>query len=219
MSRSALTARDRRTLILGAVCIGTLLLVSRGLPAWRGWVVESRAAAAEQCDEAARAEALARVFPAMRDSLAARNGRFLALAPRLLSGGSLNAASATLASLVSGAAADAGVTLGAVQLRTRGSPLPADTGRRGSVAGHAGTPRPAFVRVLVEGDVSGDIRGITRFLLALEQGPVRLVVRDFTITQSDAVGAPDRAEVLHATVAVEGLALAAAVQPADGRTR
>jgi hypothetical protein len=202
MSRLALSARDRRTLIIGAAGIGAVLLVARGLPAWRGWVAESRAAAVERSTEAARAEGVVWVLPTLRDSLAARDIRFLALAPELLSGGSVNAAGATLASLVSNAAADAGVKLGAVQLRSRDAP--ADSGRHG-----ARTPPPSFVRIRVEGDVTGDIHGITHFLLALERGPVRLVVRDLTITQSDAIGAPDRAEVLHATVAVEGLALAA----------
>lgn len=224
MSRSLLGARDRRTLILGAVSVGTLLLVSRGLPAWRRWVAESQAAAAEQRGEAARAQALVRTFPAMRDSLAARNGRFLALAPALLSSGSVNAASAALASLVSGAAADAGVSLGAVQFRTRESPPPADTARRGGGSGSAtrgGASRSAatFVRIRVESDVTGDIHGISRFVLALERGPVRLVVRDLTITQQDVVGAPDRAEVLHVTVAVEGLALAATAERPDPKGR
>jgi hypothetical protein len=195
MSRLALSGRDRRTLIIGAASIGTLLLAARGLPAWRAWVAASRTAAVERSAEAARAEGLVRVLPALRDSLAARNLRFLTLAPELVSGGSVNAAGAALASLVSNAAADAGVKLGAVQLRSRDVP--------------PGKPPPSFVRIRVEGDVTGDIHGITHFLLALERGPVRLVVRDLTITQSDAVGAPDHAEVLHATVAVEGLALAA----------
>jgi Type II secretion system (T2SS), protein M subtype b len=198
MSRlgSALSARDRRTLTVGVVAIGSLLIVSRGVPAWRTWVRETRAGAVEHIGDAARAEGVVRALPAMRDSLAARNARYLALAPTLVAGGSLNAASATLASLVSTAATASGVTLGAVQMRTKDAP------RRDSVAARA-----AFTRVRVESDVTGDIRGIARFLAALEGGPVRLVVRDLTITQSDAVGAPDRPEVLRATVAVEGLAL------------
>jgi Type II secretion system (T2SS), protein M subtype b len=193
---SALSARDRRTLIVGATAIGSLVLVSRGLPAWRTWVREARVAAVEQLGDATRAEGVVRAFPAMRDSLAARNARYLALAPTLVSGGSVNAASATLASLVSTAAAESGVALGAVQMRTK------DVPRRDSEAAHA-----VFTRVRVESDVTGDIRGIARFLATLEGGPVRLVVRDLTITQADAVGAPDRPEVLRAMVAVEGLAL------------
>lgn len=194
---SALSARDRRTLTVGVVAIGSLVLAARGIPAWRTWVRETRATAVEHLGDAARAEGVVRTFPAMRDSLAVRNARYLALAPTLVSGGSLNAASATLASLVSTAATESGVTLGAVQMRTKEA-----APRRDSVATHA-----AFARVRVESDVTGDIRGIARFLAALEGGPVHLVVRDLTITQSDAVGAPDRPEVLRATVAVEGLAL------------
>jgi len=198
MTRVAMSVRDRRTLVLGAVGIGSLLLVARGLPAWRAWVAEARAAAVEQGGEVAHAEGVVRALPAMRDSLAARNARYLALAPALLAGGSTNAAGATLASLVSTAAAESGVKLGAVQLRTREATSPA-----------------AFVRIRVEGDVTGDIHGISQFLSALERGPARLAVRDLTITQPDAVGAPARAEVLHATVAIEGLALAPRPAVAD----
>jgi Type II secretion system (T2SS), protein M subtype b len=201
MSRLTLGARDRRTLALGAMGIGSLLLVTRGLPAWRAWVTETRAAAAEQRATAARAEAVVQGAQAMGDSLVARNRRFLALAPTLLAGRTVNAAGATLASLVSGAAAEAGVTLGAVQLRSRDA-----------------VPSSTFTRIRVECDVTGDIRGVSRFLLALERGPVRLAVRDLTVTQSDAVGAPDRAEVLHATMAIEGLALAARPSPLDRTT-
>jgi Type II secretion system (T2SS), protein M subtype b len=207
MSRVTLSARDRRTLVLGAAGIATLVFVSRGVPAWRGWVTEARAAAVEQSGELVRAEALVRAFPSIRDSLAARNARYLALAPELLAGGSVNAAGATLASLVSTAAIDAGVKLGAVQLRSREAAV-ADSGR------HGGGSRPVFVCIRVEGDLTGDIHGISAFLLAIERGPVHLAVRDLSITQSDAVGAPDRAETLHATFAVEGLALA----PTAGNT-
>ena len=196
-----LSPRDRRTLTIGAIGIATLLLGSRGVPAWRGWIARSRAIAAEKSDEAERTERMVQALPILRDSLAARNVRFLRLAPELLSGGSVNAAGVTLASLLSGAATDAGVKLGAIQLRSRESPAVANVS-------HVGSAPPSFLRIRVESDVTGDIRGISQFLLILERGPIHLIVRDLTINQPDVVGAPGRAEVLHATVAVEGLALA-----------
>jgi hypothetical protein len=203
VSGMALSARDRRTAIIGVSVILATLVASRGVPSWRGWVREARAAAAEQVGAAARAASLVRGAGSLRDSLASRNARYLALAPTLLAGTSPAAAGATLASVVSGAAAESDVKLGAVQVHTVGRPAP--TARGGA---HAGAERaPAFWRIRAQGEMIGDIRGLTRFLVALEGGALRLKVRELTVTQTDPVGAADRPEVLRATVVVEGLAV------------
>jgi hypothetical protein len=183
--------RDRRTVLIGASVIGGLILLTRGVPAWRGWVSEGRAGAEEQVRAAASADGLVARARAARDSLAARNARYVALAPALVPGNTLAEASASLASLLSNAASGAGVKLGAVQLR----PV-ADTGARRT-----------FVRVGVRADVVGDIAGITTLLASLEHGPVRLRVRDITVTQPDAAGPGDRVEALHAELTIEGLAI------------
>ncbi|MBW3571949.1 MAG: hypothetical protein KY467_12670, partial [Gemmatimonadetes bacterium] len=112
-----LSERDRRTLVGGAIVIVALVLVSRGLPAWRRWDAQVRAAAAEMGTEAARAEQTVRLLPAMLDSLEARRGRFVEVGAGVLDGESAAASGAALASLVSGAAARAGVQLGSVQVR------------------------------------------------------------------------------------------------------
>jgi hypothetical protein len=187
-----ISERDRRTCLIGGVIVASLIALSKGIPAWRGWMAESQAGAAEQTRAAADADALVRRARALRDTLAARNSRYIALAPALVEGNTAAEASATLASLVSSAASAAGVKLGAVQLRP-----PADTG-----------DRSAFVRVSVHADVVGDIRGVTAMLAGLERGPVRLRVRALTATQSDVAGPPDHVEVLRADLTVEGLAMA-----------
>lgn len=187
-----ISSRDRRTLLIGASVIGSLIVLSKGVPAWRDWVAEARAGAVEQARAAADADALGAHARAMRDTLTARNARYVALAPALIAGNTAAEASATLASLVSSAASAAGVKLGAVQLRA-----PADTGAR-----------RAFVRVSVHADVVGDIRGVTAMLASLERGPVRLRVRDLTVTQPDAASPSDRVEALRAELTVEGLAMA-----------
>jgi hypothetical protein len=192
MTPLALSARDRRTLIVGASVIGSLIVLAKGVPAWREWVAEARAGATEQTRAAGEADALVAHSKTLHDTLVARNARYVALAPALVAGNTPAEASATLASLVSGAASAAGVKLGAVQLRQ-----PADTGAH-----------RAFVRVGVHADVIGDIRGVTALLASLEHGPVRLRVRDITVTQPDAAAPGDRVEALRADFTVEGLAMA-----------
>jgi hypothetical protein len=186
-----MSARDRRMLLVGGSVIASLIVLSKGVPAWHDWVANSRAGAVEQARAAADADVLVSHATATRDTVVARNARYVALAPALLSGNSPAEASATLASLLSSAASVAGVKLGAVQLRA-----PADTGARRT-----------FVRIGVHADVTGDIRGVTTLLANLEHGAVRLRVRDLTVTQPDAAAPGDRVEALRAELTVEGLAL------------
>jgi hypothetical protein len=187
-----ISSRDRLTLLVGVSVVASLVVLSKGVPAWRDWVAEARAGAIEQTRAATNADFALAQAKATRDTLVARNARYVALAPALVAGNTPAEASATLASLVSSAASVAGVKLGAVQLRAL-----ADTGAR-----------RAFVRIGVHADVVGDIAGVTALLSALEHGAVRLRVRDLTVTQPDAVAPGDRVEALRAELTVEGLAMA-----------
>lgn len=191
MNGLSLSARDRRTLLVGAIVVGTLLLVFRGIPAWRRWDAGTRSSAAELVDAAARARAESRALPAALDSIDARQKRLIALAPRVLDGKTPAAAGATLAGIVSGAAARAGVSIGSVQIQP-------DTASAG----------PMFVRVFVRGDATGDLPGITRMLALLEGGPELLDVREVSITQPDAGGPADRPESLRLEFTVDGIAVA-----------
>src|ERR671938_1894657 len=113
----------------------------------------------------------------------------LALAPALLSGDTPAAAGATLAGLVSGAAARASVRLGVLQVR-------ADS------LGHG-----TFTRIAVTGSATGDVQGVAELLSALEHGPTLLAVRALSVSQTDPAAPVDRMEVLHVDFAVEGLML------------
>ena len=113
-----MSARDRRALLAGVVSIASLVAVSRVFPSWRSWRQSAYEKATAANTELARAQSLLSVSHAIDDSLAARNDRFLSLAPALLGGKSPAAAGATLAGIVSGAAATSGVRLGAVQIRS-----------------------------------------------------------------------------------------------------
>ena len=182
--------RDRRTLVTGAGIIVALVLLSRGLPAWRRWDADTRASAAEMATEAARAEATVRLLPASLDSLQARRERYVTLGRGVLDGESTAAAGASLASLVSGAAARAGVQIGSVQVR------PDSAG--------AGT----FMRIAVQADGTGDLGAITRMLGMLEGGRELLAIRQLSLTQPNPGGPAEQPEALRMDIVVEGLALA-----------
>jgi hypothetical protein len=184
-----LSPRDRRTLVVGAAVVAALVLLARGLPAWRRWDADARASAAEMAGEAERAERGARQLPAALDSLQARRTRFVALGSAALDGGSPAAAGASLAGLVSSAAMRAGVRMGSVQVRTD------------SVG--AGT----FVRVGVRADGTGDLPAITRMLQLLEGAPERLAIREIAITQPNPGGPAEQPEALRLELAIDGLAL------------
>jgi Type II secretion system (T2SS), protein M subtype b len=184
-----LSKHDRRVLLVGLVCIAALLLASRGIPAWRSWQSEKRAAASKLASEVARSERSVRMRRALADSLERRGARLLALAPALLNGETPAAAAGTLAGLISGAAATSGVRLGAVQVRP------------------AATAPGAFARVAVRANAIGDVRGLVELLATLERGPTMLVVRELAVAQPEPATPAEAAEALRFEFVVEGLAL------------
>lgn len=196
---------DRRALVAGAAVVVASVLFARGLPAWRRWDAGAHEAAAERAREAARTESIVRTLPAGLDSLQARRARYVALGRGVLDGESTAAAGASLASLVSGAAARAGVRIGSVQVRP-------DTAGAGT-----------FLRISVRAEGTGDLPAITRMLETLEGGRTLLAVRGVSITQPTPGGPAEQPEALRLELTVEGLALAgraslprdAAVRPAE----
>lgn len=185
----AISRRDRRVLLAGAAVIASILLLSRGVPAWRAWEHEVRASAAELTAEAERAEASVQLLPQTLDTLEQRQGRLVALAPVLLGGESPAAAAGALASLVSGAAAQSHMELAALRLQV-------DSARTG-----------VFTRIAVRGDATGDIRGVTQLLLTLERGPHLLAVRELSISQPEPAAPAHQPEALRIEFVVEGLGL------------
>lgn len=197
--RFAISSRDRRALSIGVVAIAGTFVVARGVPALRHWSEASVSSAQEVVAEARRAEASVRAATALQDTMHARSERFVALAPALLDGASPATAGATLASLVSGAAAAADAKLGSVQVRT-------DTTTRDS----SGRASRTFARVSVRASLTADVRGLSKILLALERGPTMLTVEELTITQPEPGADGTRPEVLQVELVVAGLALARA---------
>lgn len=197
--RVIISSRDRRALALGVVAIAGSVAVVRGVPALRHWSDASVSSAREVVAEARRAEASVQAWAALRDTMYARSERFFALAPALLDGASAATAGATLASLVSGAAAAADAKLGSVQVRS-------DTATRDS----SGGPPRTFARVSVRASLTADVRGLSKILLALERGLTMLTVEQLTVTQPEPGADGTRPEVLQVELAVVGLALVGA---------
>lgn len=185
----SLSSRDRRTLTFGAVAVFGVLLLGRGVPAYRAWDRNVRASAVAVTTELARVRAAQRMLPVLRDSAAERTGRIAALSPLLVGGHTVSSASASLAGVLTGAAARSGVELGSVQF------LPPDT-----------ASNRFFSLVRIHADATGDLTGLMGMLRILEQGTELLVVSNLAITQPDVGGPPDRSEALRMQLDVEALA-------------
>jgi hypothetical protein len=190
MKWPAVSTRERRVVLAGAATVFALIAGTRGIPAWLAWKEERFESAVELVAKAARAQTHVRDLEATLDTLERRRSRFEALAPVLVGVGSPTAGAGALASLVSGAAQAAGVQLGSIQVRT-------DTASARTMK-----------RVSIRANVVGDVRGITALLLAIEQGPALLAVRELSITQPDPAAPDDRPEALQMELVVEGLVFA-----------
>jgi hypothetical protein len=189
MTALRMSIRDRRALLAGVAALAIVLAVGRGVPAFLSWQREARGEDAEARQALARDRSLIALDPATRDSAIVRGRRVIALAPVILSGDSPNSAGATLAGILSGAAAQSGVRLGAVQIRSDS------------------LSRDAFTRIGAHMEATGDIRGVANMLDALERGPTLLSIRSFSITQPEMLAGDDRVEALRVELDVEGLML------------
>jgi hypothetical protein len=183
------TLRERRTILVASTLALLVLAPTKLIPAWRAHRGERHAATLELTAELVRAEASVSALPWLRDSLVARRERYLALAPRLLSGESPSAAGASLASLVSGNAQAARLRLGSIRMRSDSVAL------------------DRFAGVSVETELTGDIHGVSTLLHSLESGAALLRVRRLVITQPEPAAPSDRPEALRVELVVEGIAI------------
>jgi hypothetical protein len=190
---NALSPRDQRALSLGVLVIAGVFTATRGVPALREWSAMSVASAREVGAEARRAQRSVLGARALSDTMRARSERFVALAPMLLDGSSASTAGATLASIVSGAAAAANARLGSVQVRANTTAV--DTAGRRS-----------FTRVVVRASLTADIRGLSHLLLALERNLTLLSIDELLVTQPDPAADGTRPEALQIELVVAGLA-------------
>jgi hypothetical protein len=190
--------------MVGATAIAALILLTKGVPAWHAWQRDAEAGAIELAADAARSDAAIAAYPLLHDSLRVRSARLQSLDSTIVTGMDPASAAASLATMVSDAATDAGVKLGAVQPRVDSEPH--------SLGTNDAPSHQAFAHVSVRGDVNGDVVALTQFLADLERGPVLLAVRELSITQPEPSAPGSRMETLHADFTVVGLARAAEVK-------
>jgi hypothetical protein len=190
-----MSARDRRTLLVGGVTIGLLFGLARGLPALMAWQRDRVAEAVTLTNQARASRADERILPSQRDTLRARRVRLAELDSVMLSGVSSSAAAAQLASTLGDIADEAPLKVSAMQLR-------ADSAQAGTIA-------PVAVRVTGVTDVAG----LAEFLRAVETGAMPLLVRELAVTQPDPLAPDNKIENLRVDILVEGLARILATKP------
>ena len=206
----SLPSRERRTLLLGVGSIAMIVALGRGVPAWRAALQERRDGATQLRAELAGAERALGRHATVRDTLVARGHRLAAVTATLVPGEDDDAADRTLLAMVSGAAAGAQVRLTSTAVVNEARPAArVAVGERGARARRAApAPRSLMRTVAVRIAGTGDVRGVTTLLEALERGPARLRVRSLAVTQPDVAAGDERVETLQLEMVVEGLAVA-----------
>ena len=183
--------RDRRALAAGATCIVLTVMLGTVIPAERRWQAHAEIRAALLSRELAEARAVLSREIATRDSVVARVRMLQTVERDLVRVESKSSGEATLAALVSTAAASSGIKVDALALDADG----VDAG--------------PLEYVSVTGDATGDIQSLAAFLTAMERASARVAFRALSITQSDA-GAPDtRAENLRLEFTVQAQVISA----------
>lgn len=189
MTALALSARDRRTLVLGLVGMAAIVGFGRGLPALRRWErarVEEAAAARAELRYAAAGE---RLLPALRDSLRARRARAAALDSILIDATIAAEASAQLATMVTDFAEASEVKVTAVQIRQ-----------------DSAMAKSPLLRVGARLSGMGDVTALSALLQNLEGGDTPFAVRELIVSQSEPAAPDTRPEILRFELLVEGLA-------------
>ncbi|HVS59774.1 MAG TPA: GspMb/PilO family protein [Gemmatimonadaceae bacterium] len=184
------SARDRKTLIIGGIAVLSLLVIGRGAPAWYRW--RSNAAVSTRVVLVDASEATGSVSRSLEVDAAVRRAEVkrMEVSPAFINGSGVAAAAATLASVVSDAATTNGLRLGAVQ----------------ASGDSAGVKSGGLVHLRVRGDATGDVTAVTRFLAALEGGVPLIAVREVSVTQGEPNASADRPESLHVEFSLEALA-------------
>src|SRR3989442_59166 len=186
-----MTPRDRRAVTWGGAIVLTAVLSLRIVP-WavrRGVTAED--ALRERVATLTRARADLADASVLRDSAVALTRAVVDLAPKLLSGDTPADAMADLAGRLNLAAARAPAKL------TRTDQL-ADSGIAGRLH-----------RVRLRAELESDVRGVGRFLRAVERGDAVLSIEQLRIGASDPNGAVSGPEVLRGELTVTGWFLGA----------
>jgi hypothetical protein len=180
-----MTARERRTLLLGAALIVAAVLGTRVLPAMVRAHAGLRVRASERTELLARAQDAIAAENAHRDSLARLADRVLALGPRLVAVGTAVEAGAELAALVAALVRQHRLRL--LRLDPRPTTLAPPVG-------------PVAVRVELEGDIAG----LAGWLAAVESGHPLLAVGALSVVVLDPQASERAPEVLRVEADLTG---------------
>jgi len=191
MKAFGVSARERRTILLGASLVLLIVGAGRGVPAWRSWHTAVVDSAQKALAEVQDAESDVDQLKSTLDTLQLRKKRFLDYAPKLVVAGSPATASAALGALLTRIADGNGVQVASVRTS-------ADTG----VA--------QIRKVSAEMEALTDIRGLTALLRIIESGEPLLSVAELSIEQTEAAAPEDRQESLRVRLRVQGLFLGSA---------
>ncbi|MEO7455558.1 MAG: type II secretion system protein GspM [Gemmatimonadaceae bacterium] len=185
----AISPRDRQVLVIGIASIGSIIGLSKGVPAWRGWDEKARASESEASAELRGLQMQLRGFAATKDSLAAREIRADSARARVILGESVGTAGADLAGRITQIADELGIKVSSVQIR------PDSVFRAGQA------------RVAVRVTAIGDVTHLTDMLTELETSPTLFAVRELSVSPADPLGDANRAELLRIQILVEALAM------------
>ena len=183
----ALSSRDRRALLVGAVTIGSVVLMALGYPRYRAWRSVAMDGASIATAELALAERSVAGFTGTSAALANARSQRGMLDTLLLTGGSAAGAAAALSNAISDAAESAEADLGSVTVQ------------------QDSTKRSVLTHFRARASLSGDVGTIAAFLDALEAGPPLVAVREWAISAGAASTVAGQPETLRMDVLVEGI--------------
>jgi type II secretion system (T2SS) protein M len=185
---TSLSPNDRRTLLLGALAVGAILIVGKGVPAWRGWERAQVERASLMSSRLTRAETRERMMPSMRERVMLERARLDEARSYMIGALTPEAAASNLAAIIEADASDAGVAILTLALRP-------DT-----------LMRAGFARVSVQLAAEADVTGLLEFLAALEKKGTPVAIRELTISQADPLAPTSKAETLRLDIVAETIA-------------
>lgn len=193
--RHPLSNRDTRAVIAGVFTLTLAATALKGLPALRSWTDEHRRLARQAALLLRDARAASALVTAVDDSARARRLRASAMDSAFISGRTVAHAAATLVGEIAENAEVVDAQVEALQ------------------ADSVHDPRAALRRLRVRGSVTGELDSIMEFLLLVESGPRLMVVRNLSMSRSNA-GSANQPEVVLASFVIEA---AARVSPTEAR--
>jgi hypothetical protein len=180
--------RDTRALIFGAVTIGFLILLGKGLPFARYVVITRSDAAMQSIRQRQTEQRLAAVAPAVLAAALEAEEELIRVERRLVPGTTPAEAAASLALLIDRYAVDANVAVSSTNAR-------ADT--------LFVSPHP---RITVRAFATADVAGLMSLLAMIEGSEFFLGVAELTVTQPEPAAKDDVPESLRLELVVEALA-------------